>query len=473
MEPRVAAWRDQTSYFQSAGSQIYLHVPFCPFLCHFCPLYKVQMSERTEDRKELFVRSLIDEIELYGGIPTAAGRHFNAIYFGGGTPTELTPEQLGRIIQALRRNFTIAPDAEITLEGVARQMLAPGYLEQCFQLGFNRVSFGVQSLDQRQRARIGRGDQVVDYPALISLVRSLRADANVNCEIMAGMPEQTFEAFQKDLTGIMSWNTDSLDVLYYVHIPGTRLTRLVANGRRAGPELGGHLLNLRQFTNTTFRDAGWQQVTGEVFIRKDRDLFVHTGFGGGGNGLNTVIGLGPSAFGMVGGTVYQNVCDLTQYIQTVRTGLLPVNTAQALDIDTVRRRAMLLSLIRLEIPEFIAETARERLLLHRWQQHGLIRRVPGGYRLTERGALWYNHMQMDALSLVEKVKIMRMFGSIEEQDEALSNAEASTAQSRELMTFVRGSMGPAAVWAYRAMLKVHKLPFFDRRAISFTGPVQA
>jgi coproporphyrinogen III oxidase-like Fe-S oxidoreductase len=471
MPPALVAWRDETAYQGSIGSQIYLHVPFCPFLCHFCPLYKVPMSKRSDERKERFVQTLIEEIELYGATPSVAGRRFNTLYFGGGTPTELTPAQLGRIIQALRRNFTITPDAEITLEGVARQMLAPGYLEQAFEQGFNRISFGVQSLDLRQRQRIGRGDKVVDYPALVELVRQLKPDANVNCEIMAGLPEQTFETFEQDLKGIMSWRTDSLDILYYVHMPGTKLTKLVSTGQRGGPEYGGHLLQLRQFTNSVFREQGWKQVTGEVFVRQERDLFVHTSFGGGGNGLNSLLALGPSSFGHLNGTVYQNVCDLDQYEEAVSRRHFPVGTAQTMDLATARRRALLLSLLRMEVPEFLIQTPWERYLEYRWKQHGLIERTPGGYRLSERGALWYNHMQMDTLPLTEMMKLLRMFGSIQEQEKALSGGELDS-QSRELLSFVRGSMGPTAVLGYKALLKIQQLPFFDQRAIGFTGPVQ-
>ena len=476
MAADVAAWKARTSYFPSLGSQIYVHVPFCPFICHFCPLYKVtKASDRTLDRKEEFVRALIEEIEIYGSIPAAAGHRYHAVYFGGGTPTELSPEQLSRILAALRRNFTIGDDAEITLEGVARQMLEPGYLERAFSYGFNRISFGVQSLDPRTRQRIGRGDKVDDYPALITLARSLSRSANVNCEIMAGLPEQTYELFEQDLAGVMSWGTDSLDILYYVHMAGTKLKQLVAKGKRSSPELGGPLLRLRKLTNNIFREAGWHQVTGEVFVRGERDLFVHTSFGGGGNALNSLLALGPSGFGQLGGTVYHNVCDLDRYLESVRRRLLPVNTAQTLDLATAQRRALLMALLRLEIPEFLLEEGVGRRLASRWSLLGLIERVPGGHRLTERGALWYNHMQMEAMPAWEMLKIARMFGSIEEQRRSLAGDGDASSQSRELLEMVRAqdNMGRVAEWAYQAFLRVHKLPFFDQRAIGFTGAIDA
>ncbi|HXI57504.1 MAG TPA: radical SAM protein [Polyangia bacterium] len=473
MAPEVAAWRDATSFAESTGNQIYLHVPFCPFLCHFCPLFKVtKAKDRTEERQEEFVSALIDEIELYGGTPSVAAKSFNSVYFGGGTPTQLTPLQLTRILTALRRNLTITADAEITLEGVAKQMLAPGYLEPCFTAGFNRVSFGVQSLNARQRQLIGRGDRVDDYPALVTLVRSLNPAASANCEIMAGLPDQTFDALESDLRELVSWKMNSVDVLYYVQMAGTRLAQLVTKKKRSEPEFGARLLRMRQFTNNFFREAGYQQVTGEVFVRNERDLFVHTSFGGGGNCLNTLLALGPSGFGHISGTVYHNVCDLDAYCSSIRERRFPIGTAQSMDGAAARRRAFILSLLRLQLPEFAIGSWRERKLVDDWTRFGLLSRVPGGYRLTERGTLWYNHMQIEALPMTEMLRILRMFGSIDDQEASLRD---DNSQTRELLELVRarGGVGHLGEMVYRGILKAHKLPIFDRRAIGFTGPVSA
>lgn len=472
----LAEWREATSHYPNHGSQIYLHIPFCPFLCHFCPLYKVKKSEdRTLDKKELFVRALIREIELYAKIPSAAGQPYNAIYFGGGTPTELSPEQLGRILGALRRHFQVTPDAEITLEGVAKQMLAPGYVEQALKLGFNRFSFGVQSLDVTHRRRIGRGDGVDDYPALIELVRKLAPEANVNCEIMANMPEQTFESFQSDVGELIRWGTNSVDILYYVHMPGTQLYNFVSADRRGGPEYGGRLMEFRKFTNQTFRRHGYAQVTGEVFVRDERDLFVHTSFGGGGNGLNALLALGPSGFGQLNGTVYQNLCDNVAYIEAVDSGLLPVARAETMTVETAERRALLLSLLRLEIPDFLVKGIRTRRLVGKWKEMGLIKHDVGRYRLTDRGLLWYNHMQVESLPVFELLRVLRMFGSIEDQTKAFSRREEEMgSQEREVLEIVRSQFGSSRLGklAHMATLKLHDLPFFDRRAVGFTGPIE-
>jgi coproporphyrinogen III oxidase-like Fe-S oxidoreductase len=474
MDAKVAEWRERTASSEDVRNQIYLHVPFCPFLCPFCPLYKVSdIKERTGDSRVAFVEHLIREIEMYGRVRAATEQTYHAVYFGGGTPTELTPEQLVRILNALRQNFQIAPDAEITLEGVARQMLAPGYLEACFAGGFNRISFGVQSLDGHVRAHIGRGDRVEDYPALVERVKSINPDIPINVDMMAGLPGQTYDVLERDVRTVIQWGVDSLDVLYYVNMPGTLLYKKVADGRRDAPTYGADMLQMRTMVNQLLGAAGYKQVTGEVFTRGDRDVFVETSFGGGGNGLNTVLALGPSAFGLINGTVYHNIADLGQYKNDINAGKFPVNTAERLGFKTAKRRALLLAILKLNIPAHLVDTWQVKRLVRRWQTLGLVEAAGKRYRLTQQGALWYNLMQMELLTVADQLQLVRMFGSPEEQRRMFAKNEGELhTHERELLAMVRSNrFGTLRLMGYRAYLLLHQLPWFDRRAVGFTGPI--
>lgn len=475
MNPAVRRWREDHRDYPNTGNQIYLHVPFCPFLCHFCPLYKMKLAKSEEQQKKAaFVEALIGEIELYGASGRLDAVTFNAIYFGGGTPTELTTEQLGRILQALRDNFRIAEDAEITLEGVARQMIAGDYVERALEVGFNRFSWGVQSLNLRQRKRIGRGDQVDDYTQLLGRIRAASPTAAANCEIMAGLPEQSFEELKQDIDTLMSWQMNSLDILYYVPMPGTKLHSLVEMKRREAPLFGNRLLKIRDYTNHTLRAAGYRQATGEVFVRNERDLFVSTGFGGGGHGLNTHLALGPSGFGQVEGTVYQNVCDLEAWQAAIGARKFPIGRGRTLTRGAALRRAALLSIIQLELPDFVVEGARMHAALWRWRRHGLVRRSGAAWRLTEKGALWYNHMQMDVLTLLDMMDVAPMFGSSRSihdklaMDEPVENSEAY-----ELQSFLRRYLPLSGVTnvPYRAAVRALGTLLQHDGTIGFTGPL--
>ncbi|MBZ0301497.1 MAG: FAD-dependent oxidoreductase [Anaerolineae bacterium] len=423
------------------------------------------------EARQLGADVLVLERASEGGGSTALSG--GIIYFGGGTPTELTPAQLKRILDALRRTFDVTPHAEITLEGVARQMLAPDYLAACLDAGFNRISFGVQSLNPHVRSQIGRGDRVEEYLATVELAKSLKADLPINLDMMAGLPGQTPEILQHDLETIITWPIDSVDVLYYVMMPGTLLQKMIKVGRRGGPQYGPEMLHMRTDINDLFRRNGFSQVTGEVFTRADRDLFTYTSFGSGGNRLNTVLALGPSAFGLLNSTVYHNVADLGQYMQAVGQGLFPIQTAAPLTPAIAQRRALLLSILQLEIPDLLLSGG----VLHhirRWEQQGLIDRVPGGYRLNEQGALWYNHMQMDLLPFADLMQLLRFFGSTAEHNQMLRTSQNNLkAHERELLALIRskGKFGSGRLWLFRSYMLFRQLPLFDQAALGFTGRI--
>jgi oxygen-independent coproporphyrinogen-3 oxidase len=473
MNRGVMDWRDEVDNAHSARNQIYIHIPFCPFLCHFCPLYKVEDSfERSSDHKEVYVETLIEEINSYGKINRSFQGAFHSIYFGGGTPTELAPSQLKRILRALRNNFNVAPDAEITLEGVARQMLLNDYLEECMEDGFNRISFGIQSFDPNVRKQIGRGDKIEDYFDLIKHARKVNPDLSINVEIMAGLPGQTQGSLAADIDQLVRLNTDSVDILYYVMMPGTKLKNLINKGKRESPYYGNDLLKMRQMVNSVFNKAGYKQITGEVFTKTDRDLFVQTSFFRG-TGLNTILAFGPSAFGLINGTVYHNVCDLAEYIKTIKKGLLPINTAETLNLKTAQRRSLLLSILQLEIPGFLVNNRYMKKLIRKWTELGLVESQGDGFQLTPLGSLWYNHMQMDLLSPMDIIRSIRMFGSIGEQIEAISHGNSGNSQDQEMLKLIKNSGNSSflGLTSYKMILKVLSLPIFDKRAVGFTGPV--
>jgi oxygen-independent coproporphyrinogen-3 oxidase len=470
MAKPVARWRDQIA--GTTFNQIYVHVPFCPFLCHFCPLYKVQTPrERADESKARYVRWLLGEIDRWADVGPLRDIEFHSIYLGGGTPTELTPEQLAEILDALRRRFRVAPDAEITLEGVARQMLGD-YLGATVEHGVNRISFGIQSLDLAVRRKIGRGDDVEDYEQIFSTVRSRWPQLSINTEIMAGLPEQTNESLAADLDQLVRWAPNSLDILYYVLMPGTKLQRLVSLGRRREPRHGDTLLAARAQINRRMRLAGYEQLTGEVFVRDDRDLFTRASFGGSPHRLNTVLALGPSGFGMIDGTAYQNVPDLAAYGRAIENGKLAIERAEQLTLTTARRRAQVFSLLELSVDPAVFDRAADHRLVERWRRLGLVDDATP--RLSTRGALWYNHLQMEVLPLKDLVRTLGMFGSLAEQLRASKeNLQQLPEHRRELVQVIRGRglRGRLRFAAYRAYLRLAALMRRDQGALGFTGPV--
>ncbi|MEM9548088.1 MAG: radical SAM protein [Bacteroidota bacterium] len=472
------SWKEKTGGSSNCNI-FYVHIPFCPFLCHFCPLYKVKKNKyRTNDYKAVFVDHLIQEIEFYGQCAATKDQEYSAIYFGGGTPTELTPEQLILILNTIKNNFKISSNAEITLEGVAKQMLQENYLAKCFEGGFNRISFGVQSIDEGLRKAIGRGDKVEDYTGVISLCRNEFPWVTVNIDLMACLPGQSFEILKNDIETVISWNLDSIDVLYFTMTVDTKLNKFVQAGKRAAPVYGRSLAKARGYINNKMLKSGYKQVTGEVFVKVDDNRFVENSFGGVGNRLNTVLAVGPSSFGLIGGTSYQNTSNFEEYLQNIDDKLFPITRAESLNARKAKIRAQVLSVLQLYIPKFLMDSASDQRLIRSWHKKNLIVEEEQVYRLTTEGKKWFNLMQMDFLQLSDKINMLRFFGDARALDKLMEDEEKGELLSheKELLKVIFSQNKPRKKmerFLFKSYLKLRKLPFFETESVGFAGVVNS
>ena len=172
---------------------IYIHVPFCLSKCHYCDFCSVQRAD--EDKKERYTVRLCEEITTFaekirenGDVPVA-----DTVYFGGGTPTLLSPEQISRVLGAVKTNFGISEGAEITIETNPKS--ADGEkLRNIRAAGVNRLSIGMQSIHDRELKALGRIHNFSDFKSTFSKAREAGFD-NISVDLMYGIPVQTKESF--------------------------------------------------------------------------------------------------------------------------------------------------------------------------------------------------------------------------------------------------------------------------------------
>ena len=172
---------------------IYIHVPFCLSKCHYCDFCSVQRAD--EDKKERYTARLCKEIATFaakiresGEVPVA-----DTVYFGGGTPTLLSPEQIRRILDAVKMNFGIAEGGEITIETNPRS--ADGEkLRKIRESGVNRLSIGMQSVHDGELKALGRIHNFGDFKATFAEAREAGFD-NISVDLMYGIPMQSKESF--------------------------------------------------------------------------------------------------------------------------------------------------------------------------------------------------------------------------------------------------------------------------------------
>jgi len=186
---------------------IYIHIPFCATRCHYCNFatggYESDLARR-------YTAAVRDEIGR-ADIPTKhAMRRVDTIYFGGGTPTTLTVEQISSLIETCRRRFDVAPDSEITAEANPGSV-SQNYLEELRSAGVNRLSFGVQSFDDGELRMIGRAHSAQEAREAIRMARGA-GFANVSLDLIAGLPEQKMETWKRNLEEAFALGPDHLSV---------------------------------------------------------------------------------------------------------------------------------------------------------------------------------------------------------------------------------------------------------------------
>lgn len=161
---------------------IYIHIPFCIRKCPYCDFYSLAGSDET---KEQYVNALLKHIRSY----KSRGISVDTVYFGGGTPTSLTAESLCLILKAVRENFALTDDCEITTEANPCTVDF-NYLKKLYDAGFNRISFGVQSAQDSELSALGRLHSFAEAERAVCNASSAGFD-NISCDLMIGTPLQT------------------------------------------------------------------------------------------------------------------------------------------------------------------------------------------------------------------------------------------------------------------------------------------
>ncbi len=172
--------------------ELYAHIPFCVRKCGYCDFLSGTAEEST---REAYLLALAREIRRAG--QDAEGCRAVSVFFGGGTPTVLTGGQLSRLLSEIKKSFRLAGDCEITLEANPGT-LDPEKLRLCREAGFNRISIGCQSADNRELRRLGR---IHTWEEFLEGFRQAREAgfSNINVDLMSGIPGQTLVSWETSL----------------------------------------------------------------------------------------------------------------------------------------------------------------------------------------------------------------------------------------------------------------------------------
>ncbi|RMG28978.1 MAG: radical SAM protein [Gammaproteobacteria bacterium] len=296
---------------------IYLHSPFCKTLCNFC--YYAVLPGKGIQRAETYVDYLLREMALYADV--LADAECESVYFGGGTPTFLDDGLLSRIFEGLHRYFRIDPAAEITIEA-APGTLGRDKLAHLQSLGVNRLSYGIQTLDEALLAGMNRHYRVAE--AERELVAAVEVIGNVNVDTMYGFDGEREDTLPATLERFVELGVPS------VSIYALDKQRSQTKQNFEPPKDALYEYKIRQFARAEalLRDRGFRPVLQNVFLDPDRASYIHQVRRWDNLPL---LGLGLNSQGYAPATPYQNLGSLKLYCEAIDAGRIPVSTMERLD----------------------------------------------------------------------------------------------------------------------------------------------
>jgi oxygen-independent coproporphyrinogen III oxidase len=325
---------------------LYVHVPFCESLCYYCACNKI--ITKHHDRSTGYLRYLAREVDLHTQ-KLGLGQAVTQLHLGGGTPTFLSDAELGELMAMLRRSFSMTPGGEYSIE-VDPRTVDEKRLTALAELGFNRLSFGVQDFDPDVQKAVHRIQPAEQVFRLVEQARGIGFDS-INVDLIYGLPKQTPESFSRTLAQIGQLRPDRIALYAYAHLP----ERFKPQRRIDAMELPGGAAKIAMLAQSldSFSDAGYVYVGMDHFALPNDALAVakrqgrlHRNF----QGYSTqpdcdLIGLGVSAIGKIGASYSQNAKTMEEYCDLIDHGRLPVVRGLALSRDDMARRAVIMSLM--------------------------------------------------------------------------------------------------------------------------------
>ncbi|WP_084184740.1 radical SAM family heme chaperone HemW [Desulfonatronum thiodismutans] len=370
---------------------LYIHIPFCRSKCGYCSFFSIPAPSATD--LEAYLDHLKAEIALWGRRLGRAGirRSVSSIYFGGGTPSLLSLKQMERIASALARTFELAPGLEWSLEANPDSAADPDYLRGLLVLGVNRLSLGLQSLDNKKLEVLGRRHQSAQGVKAFDLAR--RAGfANISLDLIWGLPGQRALEWLRELETVVNLQPDHLSCYGLTLEEETPLAQAVADGKI---ELPPENEQAKMFLQ------GAELLESKGYLHYEISNFSRMGFACRHNQgywqSQSYLGLGAGAVSTLGGLRWENPKNLKDYAELVRTERIGETSAALTPADKVKELVMLSlrTTKGLSLTEYRQRTGQDFLRRHRrliqvLRQNELIRVHSGLLRLTRSGMLVSN-----------------------------------------------------------------------------------
>jgi oxygen-independent coproporphyrinogen-3 oxidase len=387
---------------------LYIHIPFCHSLCFYCGCNKI-VTSRYEKAQE-YLELLCKEIELQAAL-FDKDREVTQIHFGGGTPTFLRLNDIRKIITCLNKNFNLAANhkREMGIEIDPRTTSSQDILE-LIDLGFNRLSFGIQDFDKPVQEAINRLQDKNDTLALIKTAHSQKIQS-LSVDLIYGLPKQTLTGFRHTIRTIAAIRPDRIALYNYAHMPHLIKSQKLIDANdlpNSEEKLELFALALEELSSSGYCHIGMDHfaLPEDSLYKSFKNEGMHRNF----QGYSThsdcdTLGLGVSAISKIFHAYSQNHKNLSDYRQFIEQEQLPISRGYALTIDDQIRADLIQHImcgrpIRFEYFEHLYSIYFDRYFLNELNalstlvQDDLIIFSGDGFSVTPKGRLFLRNIAM-------------------------------------------------------------------------------
>ena len=346
----VEAYRQQVALSNTAGRplSLYFHIPFCDTICFYCACNKVVTKNRAHAQP--YLDNVYKEIAMQAAL-FDRDRPVDQLHWGGGTPTFISHAQMRDLMQVTRDHFNLHSDdsGEYSIEVDPREADADT-IALLRELGFNRLSLGVQDFDPRVQKAVNRLQSVEQTAEVLNAARATGFHS-VSVDLIYGLPHQSADSFQATLQTVLALSPDRLSVFNYAHLPDLFKTQRQINAAEL-PTPQSKLAILQDCVET-LTAAGYVYIGMDHFAKPDDELaraqangMLYRNFQGYSTHADCdLIGMGATSIGKVHDCYSQNLRTLDEYAQRIGNDQLPVFRGVTLDADDKLRRDVITQLI--------------------------------------------------------------------------------------------------------------------------------
>ena len=386
---------------------LYIHIPFCQSLCSYCGCHVVIRKEEERFGDE-YLKSLFMEIDLVRKY-LKSRKKVRQFHWGGGTPTFLSEGQIERLYRKVQENFDLDPGAEVAIE-VAARTVGHSKIRKLRKLGFNRVSIGVQDLDEDVQKEINRLQPFKMVQTLTDWCRQLKFQS-VNFDLIYGLPRQTPESFAETVDQVIGLQPDRIALYSFAYVPW--LKRHQKKIKESLLPSNDMKLDIFLTARGKLLEAGYQAIAMDHFALKKDELakaftqgkLYRNFMGYTVKPADEYIGLGVTSIGFLQDTYVQNQKTLPDYYQALKQNRLPVGRGKVLtEDDRIRQWVIHAFMCQFSLDkdvfqrkfgvEFDRYFETEKEHVHRCVRDGLLEEAGGRLKVTELGRLFVRNVCM-------------------------------------------------------------------------------